>query len=36
MSEKIFEQLSTAVLEGDSVLSAETTQKSLNEGIAPE
>ncbi|MBS1249845.1 MAG: Methionine synthase [Chloroflexi bacterium] len=34
MSEKIFEKLSTAVLEGDSGTSVETTQKGLDEGLS--
>ncbi len=36
MSEKIFEQLSTAVLEGDSTASAEITQQGLDEGLEPQ
>lgn len=34
MSEKIYEKLSAAVLEGDSGTSVETTQKGLDEGLA--
>ena len=34
MSEKIYEQLSTAVLEGDSVKSASITQQGLDEGLS--
>jgi len=34
MSEKIFEQLSTAVLEGDSEKSASATQQGLDEGLS--
>ncbi len=35
MSEKIFEKLSTAVLEGKSELSASLTQQGLDEGLSP-
>jgi len=36
MSEKIYEKLSTAILEGDSETSAELTQKALDEGTSPQ
>ncbi len=36
MSEKIFEKLSTAILEGDSDASASLTQQGLDEGVTPE
>ena len=35
MSDKIFEELSTAVLEGKSELSATLTQQGLDEGLSP-
>ena len=34
MSEKIFEKLSTAILEGDSAASASITQQGLDEGVS--
>lgn len=36
MSEKIFEALSTSILEGDSATSAELTQKGIDEGLTPQ
>ncbi len=36
MSEKIFEKLSTSILEGDSESSAAATQQGLNDGITPQ
>ncbi len=36
MSEKVFEILSTAVLEGDSEASTAITQQGLDEGISAE
>jgi len=35
MSEKLFAQLSTALLEGDSTASAALTQQGLDEGVSP-
>jgi len=34
MSEKIYEELSTSILEGDSATSTEMTQKGLDEGVS--
>lgn len=36
MSEKFYEKLSAAILEGDSETSAELTQKGIDEGMAPQ